>query len=867
MTADKLRKTFLDFFSSKKHTVVDSDSLVPSKYDPTVLFTSAGMNQFKEQFMGQNVAFTSAATCQKCLRTPDLGRVGRTAGHHTFFEMLGNFSFGDYFKKEAIKWAWEFMVDVMKLPKEKLWVSVYKDDQEAYDIWIKDIKVPVKKVLRFGEKDNFWPAEAPSKGPDGPCGPCSEIFYDQGKDVGCRKPACNPSCECDRFTEVWNLVFTQFNRVGVNKLEPLANKNIDTGMGLERLAAVMQGVLSNFETDLFVPIIKGIEKIAGRKADGKTRPLFRAIADHARSVTFLIADGVLPSNEEKGYVERMLIRRAYRFGRQIGIDGPFLYKLVPIVAKVMKDPYPELESMREDIAQVVLNEEKRFKNTLITGTEVLEELIEKLKADGKKEISGKEAFKLYDTYGFPFELTRDSAGAKGLAVDVEGFNSALEKQRELSRASSGMKESIFIPAVERIAEGIKESTVFEGYERDSLNAEVIAIIKETSQVKELDGGDAEIILDKTPFYAEAGGQIGDAGVIAKRGFEFKVKDTRKVGNVCVHIGKVIKGGLKEGDKVKAEVDKKRRQAIAGNHTATHLLHWALRKVLGDHAKQAGSLVAPDRLRFDFTHFKKLTDDEVSRIETLVNDRIKADEKLSDRILEMEQAKTEGAIALFGEKYSNKVRMVSISDFSRELCGGIHVKNTGKIGLFKIVSESSVASGVRRIEAATGKMAVEKAKEAKTRACREEKEAKLKEDEKKVKKERDKKRILESRSQIEEIIKNAETINGTAVIVKRIDDASMGLMRSMTDEINKKAASNVTVLGSAADDKVVFIASVSKDLIDKGLHAGNLIKEAAKEAGGSGGGRPDFAQAGGKDPKRLNAALEKARELIKKDLKK
>ena len=881
MTHNELRAKFLSFFESKKHKVLPSDSLVPAN-DPTLLFTGAGMNQFKEEFIGRNIKHPRVATSQKCLRTPDLERVGRTACHHTFFEMLGNFSFGDYFKKEAIEWAWEFLVDVLKIPKERLWVSVYQDDKEAYGIWKDLIKVPALKVIKFGDDQNFWPANAKTKGPNGPCGPCSEIFYDQGVDVGCRKSNCDPSCECDRYIEVWNLVFTQFERVGVNKLKPLKNKNIDTGMGLERLAAVMQGVRTNFETDIFAPIIDAVKSEVKDANDGRFKfdsvalQRINAIADHLRASTFLVADGVFPSNEERGYVQRMLIRRAFRYGRQLGIEKPFLYKLVAIVSKVMGEAYPEVQMHREDIAQVILSEEKRFQNTLMEGTQVLENLMAKAEKGSKKSLAGDDIFRLYDTYGFPIELVSEIAAESGFKIDRAGFEKKMEAQRALSRKGSQIKDGIFAGLSSKELADIKK-TEFTGYKSLKGEGKILALLLDNKKVAKVGGSkEVEIVLDKTPFYGESGGQAADKGEIIAGSTKFEVADVKRVNGIFVHIGKLRKGDLEVGQKVTSSVNSERRLAIARAHTATHLLHWALRKVLGDHAKQCGSLVKADEFRFDFTHFKKVERDELKRIEKLVNEKIAKDEKVGAADLTLKEAKKQGAIALFGEKYAEVVRMISAGDFSKELCGGTHLDMTGKIEFFKITSESSIASGTRRIEVVTGPVAANVIEEENGRLaviCKrlgksfdsiDEATEALEKELWSEKKEKAKEKASLIYSQLGKIADEAVEIKGVKVVAKRIDDADMLVLRNLTDKLKNQLRSCVVILGSGKR-RVALCISVSKDVVNKGVNAGEIVKEAAQIVGGGGGGRPDFATAGGKDPKRIDEALKKAFEIVEKAL--
>ena len=875
MTSNEIRKKYLKFFESKKHKIIPSASLVPAN-DPSVLFTSAGMNQFKEQFMGINVTFKRAASSQKCLRTGDLERVGKTAGHHTFFEMLGNFSFGDYFKKEAIAWAWEFMTSELNISAEKLWVSVYKDDDEAYDIWKNDIKVQAYKIRRYGADDNFWPQNAILNGPDGPCGPSSEIFYDWGEDVGCRTKHCEPPCSCGRFIEVWNLVFTQFARSGKNNLTPLKNKNIDTGMGLERIASVMQGAGTNFETDLFIPITAKIYELTGKQGADK-KFCVNAIADHIRAVVFMISDGVLPSNEERGYVARMLIRRAFTFGKELAIEPPFLYKLVPAVARIMKEPYPEIETMRENIADVILSEEKRFENTLREGERIIQ---------GKKIITGEDLFNLYDTCGVPFGTTIGNAKKRNIPVEKGALDEAkqyMEQQRNLARTRSKMKVSIFDDkksedTIKKLSETLK-ATSFLGYSDFENDAEVLAIVEGGNKVKSAKAGErVEIVLDETPFYGESGGQIGDSGEITGRSGKARVADTKKVGNLIVHIAEVIKGEIKEASRVKALVDKDSRLDIARNHTATHLLHYALREVLGKHVKQSGSLVAKDRLRFDFTHFKRVDTRELDRIEEIVNDEIRENIKVKTENLPQEEAKKKGAIALFGEKYGKRVRMISIGECSKELCGGTHLDYTGQIGLFRIVSEGSIASGMRRIEAVTGRAAYKSVKvdeeimadtasilkTTKDNLFKAAEDAVLKV--KSLEKEGSKKG-RDATLDIAALISKSEEIAGIKVIAGGIRGADIAVLRDIADDVKRKAGSSVVVLGSSDDGKVSLVCSVSDEVVAKGPDAGSIIKKIARIVGGSGGGRPTFAQAGGKDASKLKEALSAVLNIVREEIKK
>ena len=860
MKTDALRKKFLDFFKSKKHKVVESDSLVP-KDDPTVLFTPAGMNQFKKQFLGEISDFTRAATSQRCLRTDDLGKVGTTTGHHTFFEMLGNFSFGDYFKKEAIAWAWEFLTRELKINEDKLWVSVYKDDDEAYGIWRDTVKVPAHKIVKLGDKENFWPSEAKEKGPNGPCGPCSEIFFDFGKDKGCGKPDCSPACDCGRFVEIWNLVFTQFNRKEGGILEPLPQKNIDTGMGLERLAAVMQGAPNNFETDLFQPLLEEVRANVGLSPNNK---IVYAIADHLRAITFSIYDGVLPSNEGRGYVVRKLIRKSALHLKSLRIDKPFLYKLVPVLAGVMEEPYPELAKRREDIAQVILAEEKNFNVTLNASAKIMKERFAPLFKKPDPELAGRIVFQLYDTYGIPFELSKDWLKIQGLQFSQSAFDSDLETQKMRSKGKSAMKGDVFSltgPALTLPA------TKFSGYKRCEEKAKLLAIVKE--------GGDETVIvLDKTPFYAESGGQVGDVGVITKGKKTFEVTHTKKSGKVILHVGRFKYGSLKKSDTVTVKVDMEARLATARNHTATHLLQAALRKVLGAHVKQQGSLVASDKLRFDFTHFKDVTDEELVRTEELVNNYIMDNHLLVAKEMPIASARRTGALAFFGEKYESKVRVVSIGDFSKEFCGGTHLEYTGQIGYFKITHESSVASGVRRIEAVTGKGAFKAIKQEEAVMASvsallnvpqqkmpqeiEKRLGRLKELEKQL----SATKVDTLKTSIEGLIQRAQVVgNKVNLITDIMEGADMAVLRNAVDLIKQKASACVIALGSRQQGKAMLVIGLTQDLAQKGIDASSLIVDVAKIIGGSGGGRKDFAQAGGSLPENLEKAFEELKKIV------
>lgn len=872
MKADILRERFLNFFKSKKHKIAESDSLVP-RDDPTVLFTPAGMNQFKKEFLGFDSGFKRAATSQRCLRTDDLDKVGRTNVHHTLFEMLGNFSFGDYFKEDAILWAWEFLTKELKIKEEKLWVSVYKDDGEAYKIWKDKVRIPECKIIKLGDKENFWPSEAKEKGPNGPCGPCSEIFFDFGKDTGCGKADCSPACSCGRFSEVWNLVFTQFNRKEGGLLEPLPNKNIDTGMGLERLAAVMQAVKSNFETDLFRPLIKEITSGIKQK-ELIQKELVWAIADHVRAVVFAIYDGVLPSNESRGYIVRKIIRKSVLHLNSMGVKSPFLYKLVPVVAQMMKVPYSELSERKENIAEIVLAEEKNFISVLNSSEALFKENFSAISVDSPIE-AAHAVFTLYDTYGIPLEITQDWVRKHNYKIDQAELNKKIEEQKNRSKLQSAMKGDVF--GAKDLTLGIKE-TKFSGYKEISVKAKVIRIIKDGNEVKKVNkGDDVSIILDKSSFYAESGGQVGDIGELIKGKNIFEVLDTKKNGKVIVHAGRVKEGSFKKNDLLSAVVNLERRLSIARNHTATHLLQAALRNVLGAHVQQQGSLVAEDRLRFDFTHFKGMDKTELSRVEELVNGFI-----INNFIIEVKQknlreAKKAGALAFFAEKYDNKVRVVSIDEISSELCGGTHLDYTGQIGLFKIVQEGSVASGVRRIEAATGTFAYKIIREEEDALSDissvldvprqkllqelEKRNARLKELEKQL----NSQKLDSLKDGLDKMIQEAEIIKDIKVILSEQDNLNMDLLRKNVDLIKEKTASAVIALGSKSQDKALLVMGVTEDLCQKGLDASKLIRDVSGFIGGSGGGRKDFAQAGGNKPENFSQAFDKLKEIIR-DLK-
>jgi alanyl-tRNA synthetase len=854
MQAHILRKKFLDFFKSKKHQIVDSDSLVP-KDDPTILFTPAGMNQFKKEFLGFDSGFKRIATCQRCLRTDDLDKVGHTPGHHTFFEMLGNFSFGDYFKPEAISLAWEFLTEELRIKKERLWVSVYENDDEAYKIWKDLIKIPPEKIIKLGDKQNFWPSEAKEKGPNGPCGPCSEIFFDQGSNIGCKKPDCNPSCDCGRFVEVWNLVFTQFNRKQGGILEPLPKKNIDTGMGLERLAAVVQGAPNNFETDLFQPIIKEIAENMPRSPNLKSPDIY-AVSDHLRAIAFAVYDGVLPSNEGRGYVVRKLIRKSMLHLQSLGIEKSFLYKLVPVLAQIMKGPYPELETRQENISEIILAEEKNTLSIWNSSDILLTEKFKGFDRNSDPVKAGKIAFQLYDTYGMPLELTQDWLNKHGISISKEAFNKELSEQKNRSKSQSAMKGEVF--AVKDSDYGVKESK-FLGYKKHSVKAKILKIIKGNKD-------EVIIILDKTPFYPESGGQVGDTGEIVKGKNIFEVLDTKRTDKVILHIGRVKSGSFKAQDDVVAKIDAERRLSIARNHTATHILQAALRKVLGTHVQQQGSLVAADRFRFDFTHFKGLSKEEISRVEEVANNFIAARHAVNCKEMALEEAKKSGALAFFAEKYAENVRVVSIGDISKELCGGTHLDNISQIRLIKIISEGSVASGIRRIEGVTAGFAEQFIKDEEQRAIEESK----KRDRLKELRAQEKKLNLQRfdmlKTSIDEDIKKKEVINGIDFITHIDTDAN--LVRKAVDLVKEKIKKKGVIFsttGSNLANQVFIAIGITQDLIDKGIDASKLIKEIAQVIGGSGSGRKDFAQAGGNRPENYEKAIQDLKDMLSKPL--
>ena len=860
MKSDEVRSAFLAFFEEKEHKVIPSSSLIPQG-DPTLLLTSAGMVQFKPYFLGQALPPNPRlASCQKCFRTTDIELVGDPS-HLTFFEMLGNFSIGDYFKQEAIDWGWEFVTRRLGLPPQRLWITIFLDDDEAFNYWRK-VGVPEQRILRFGEEDNFWgPA-----GDSGPCGPCSEIHYDFGEEVGCGKPTCAPNCGCSRFSEIWNLVFTQYNQDKEGHRTPLPKPNIDTGMGLERTAAVMQGKTSVYETDLFVPLLECISALAGKKYDTNddTGNAMRIITEHGRGIAFLIGDGVIPSNEGRGYVLRRLLRRATLFGRGLGLDKPFLAEIAETTIGQMGHVYPELKQRRDFIVKAIELEETRFNETLSTGLELLDGIVEKAAGKGKNKISGKEAFKLYDTYGFPVASTAEIAADRGFSVDMEGFEKEMEKQRERARAT---QKFVYLSGTSRGRAALTAKgtvvTKFVGHHEIAHRSVVISILVDGEAIDGVQKGqEAGLILDTTPFYGEMGGQSGDTGKIFSRSGRFSVTNTLRVPtDIIVHQGRITKGSLSVGDEVTAEVDGGRRLDIARNHTATHLLQSALRQVLGKHVQQRGSLVAPDRLRFDFSHLTAMTEEEIQKVNHIVNERIRQNLRVYDEEIPYKKAIEEGAIALFDEKYGDKVRVMKIGEpfISAELCGGTHVASTGEIGLFHIIGESSIGAGLRRIEAVTGEGA-----ETLIERLSSEWQEKVSSTTSALDMERKRVQALErelAKLRAESLLSQAEVINGVRVLAAKVPPSRMETLREMSDLLREQLGSVVVVLGTVYEDKPAFLAAVTQDLVDRGYNAGEIVKQVARVAGGSGGGKASLAQAGGKYKDKLDEALQLVRSLI------
>jgi alanyl-tRNA synthetase len=864
-TSNDIRKLFLDYFKSRGHEIVPSSSLVPAN-DPTLLFTNAGMVQFKDVFLGiDQRPYKRAATSQRCVRAGgkhnDLENVGYTARHHTFFEMLGNFSFGDYFKREAIVFAWEFLTKELKIPESKLWVTVFENDDEAADIWLKEIGVNQDRFSRCGEKDNFW-----SMGDTGPCGPSSEIFYDHGESIPGGPPG-SKDAEGDRFIEIWNLVFTQYNRDVKGNLTPIPHPSVDTGMGLERIAAVMQGVHNNYEIDLFQHLIHSIQELVTKKNAEITS--MRVIADHIRSCAFLITDGVMPSNEGRGYVLRRIIRRAIRHGNKLGINEPFFHKLVKPLDEVMGEACPELRRASQNVTKILKQEEERFAETLEQGLKHLEAAVTKMSG---KQIPGVDVFKLYDTYGFPVDLTADIARERGLTLDTEGFNQCMAEQRERARAASKFDIDLSnVPDADHFTE-------FSGYECLEQECTISALYQDGRTVTEINAGESGgVILDTTPFYAESGGQVGDKGHLMADGIIFDVRDTQKQGKAHIHIGDVIQGKLQLGQKITARVDQLTRINTVRNHSATHLLHAALRYVLGEHVVQKGSLVAPDRLRFDFAHTQPLTEDEIKKIEWLVNHKILENVKTDINVMPLEDALKSGAMSLFGEKYQDTVRVLKIGgSFSSELCGGTHVHRTGDIGLMKIISESGIASGVRRIEAVTGEGALNWIEQNEHKLASisdllktdtdnvENKLGTLLDRAKKLEKELEQIKSKLASSAGDDMVSEAVEINGIKVIARTLDGADPKTLRDTVDQLKNKLGTAALILAAVEDNKVSLVAGVTRDTIHQ-IKAGELVNYVAQKVGGKGGGRPDLAQAGGNDPSGLPAALASVPDWIRQQL--
>lgn len=874
MTGDELRQAFLSFFQDRGHKIIPSSSLVPHR-DPTLLLTSAGMVQIKPYFLGLEAPpGRRLASCQKCFRTTDIDSVGDSK-HLTFFEMLGNFSVGDYFKKEAIFWAWEFVTKYLKLPEERLWITIYLDDDEAFAYW-REVGVPAEKILRFSEEDNFWGPV----GDSGPCGPCSEIHYDLGEEFGCGRPECKPNCDCGRFSEIWNLVFTQYNQNQNGQRTALPKPNIDTGMGLERTLAAIQGKSSPYETNLFSPLVDRICHSSGKEygRDENTDQAIRIVAEHSRGIAFLIADGVMPSNEGRGYVLRRTLRRASLFGRKLGLNDPFLNELAEVVVGIMSHIYPELMDNRSLIAEVIRAEEEKFITTLDTGLNLVEKLIGEASAQGRGGLTSEEVFRLYDTYGFPPELTAEIAREKGLSIDWEGFQAEMEKQREMARAAT-KTTSIGIDVI--MAPPMVPSTEFVGYETATFQSKVMQLLV-AGQVKQTasQGHEVDITLDRSPFYGEMGGQVGDSGEISSQKGKVAIANTiRTPSDVIVHQGEVVEGSISVGEEVEAKVDFARRLDIARNHTATHLLQAALRQIVDRRIEQKGSLVELERFRFDFSHLAPITEEQLNEIQRQVNEWIRQNLKAEAKVLPYKQAIAEGAIALFEEKYGEEVRMLEIGEpaISKELCGGTHVRSTGEIGIFLITSESSIGTGLHRIEAVTGGKAESliESRLAALQSVAKEVEGSLDEVPNKVKTliselEAERKRVLSlerelSRRIAEDLPGQAEQVSGVTVLAAKVPALTMPILREMGDILRDRLKSAIVVLATVYNDKPNFLAMVTPDLIAKGFHAGDIINQVAKVTGGGGGGKAAMAQAGGKDAAKIDEALNLVKSVIENQI--
>lgn len=872
MKGSEIRKKFLEYFAGHGHQVVKSSSLIPQN-DPTLLFANAGMNQFKDVFLGiEKRSYKRACSSQKCVRAGgkhnDLENVGYTARHHTFFEMLGNFSFGDYFKKEAIFFGWDFLTRVLGLDRNKLWVTIYKDDDEAFKLWQEVAGISADKIVRLGEKDNFW-----SMGDEGPCGPCSEIIIDQGEGIGCGKPDCAVGCDCDRYLELWNLVFMQYNRKKDGTLEPLPNPSIDTGMGLERITSVIQGVKSNFDTDLLLPYIEKLSEWASVKYgnDKVTDGHLSVVGDHIRAMTFLISDGVFPSNEGRGYVLRRIMRRAIRHAKMLGFSQPILFELAPLVAYVMEEAYPELKDNIELVQKVIANEEERFLETLDGGLKILFEHLEEIRKGNGSVFPGEIAFKLYDTYGFPLDLTQDILREQSIALDIEGFEKQMEIQREIARKSWKGEDEAILDLYKRLSQEVRVK--FLGYETLVAEGRLIKIISNGVQTNELfEGMEGEFIFDVTPFYGESGGQSGDIGEIKGEGFFIDITDTKKINDLIIHKGVVKKGFVKQGDVAELKVKDDLRQNTASHHTATHLLQAALQKILGNHVKQAGSLVTPDRLRFDFTHFAAITEEELKRIEALVNSWIRENIKVTVNVLSYDEAVKKGAMAIFGEKYGDIVRMVEVTDVSRELCGGTHQKETGRLGFFKILSEESVASGIRRIEAVAGEAAYKWAQELWGKMLNiseqlkvsprdiEGKIEKMLKHEKELEKEVESLIAKLSAYQVKEKMQIKEIDGGKRAIAARVSASDINQLRTVMDSIKDKEKDALVFLCSEFEDKTACLLHVPQDLTER-YDAGKLLQEIMRFVGGKGGGKKGLAQGGSFAVSKINSAIEKFFNLV------
>ena len=873
MGLQEIKEKYLSFFQSKGHLRLPSFSLVPQN-DKSLLLISAGMAPLKPYFTGQEKPpRTRITTCQKCIRTPDIERVGKTARHGTFFEMLGNFSFGDYFKHEAIAWAWEFATQVMGLDPNRIYPTIYEDDDETFEIWNKEIGVPAERICRFGKEDNFWEIGV------GPCGPCSELLYDRGPERGCGKPDCKPGCDCDRYVEFWNLVFTQFYKDEDGNYTPLEHKNIDTGMGLERLAVIMQEVDNIFEVDTIQKVLQKVCQIAGKKygENEKDDVSIRIITDHVRSTTFMVSDGITAANEGRGYVLKRLLRRAARHGKLLGIEGKFLTEVAKVVIEENYVSYPELKEKQDYILRIIETEEGRFYNTIDQGLEILKEYIDEAKND-KSVLSGAKAFKLYDTYGFPIDLTEEITDEAGIKIDVDGFNALMEEQKVRARSARAETDYMgYDDSALTFLNNVSEPTEFVGYTNFAIDdATVIAVLNDDGFAKE--GESASIVLDKTPFYGESGGQTGDAGVIKSGDMLFEVNDVAKLNGKFVHKGIVKSGSIKAGDKICAEIDVCRRMASARNHTATHLLQAALRQVLGKHVEQSGSYVTPNSLRFDFSHFAAMTTGELLKVERIVNEQIMKNLTVVTDCMAIDEAKKLGAMALFGEKYGDVVRVVRAGDFSTELCGGTHVSATGEIGLFKILSESGVAAGVRRIEAITGFNTYDYLMSRDelinnisiTLKSNEDNIVKkitsLQNEIKDTKKRLEQAQMNNQGASIEDLIKNSDNVNGVHVITGILDNADMNVLRQNCDKIRDKLKPCVIVLASVSDGKLLIVSAATDDAVSKGIKCGDIIKACAKAAGGNGGGRPNMAQASCADIAKKDDVISEAKKIILEILK-